>query len=206
MRFCKKLGRQASLFPKGPKDLKMPEKPGEVTKETEAAPSEVRLIKRRKAVPAQGVVGRVSSQYQRLLCLSQSRCLGLVNWRTRVGPTRRDQSLVCRGKSPWRDDRQHAFMYILVMVWKGAKNDVLHQCTERSGWVLIWWSWLHKSLGLSPEQAFQLCSPQTGVTSGRNAWCYGAWSQSCRFASHHLMQNIFKRKIRRGSHFHLVMF
>lgn len=66
------MGRLASVFPKGPKDLKMPEKLGEVTKETEAAPSEVRLIKRLRAVPAQGVVGRVSSQYQRLLCPSQS--------------------------------------------------------------------------------------------------------------------------------------
>lgn len=75
-----------------------------------------------------------------------------------------------------------------------------------SGRVLIWWSWLHTSLGLSPEQAFQLCSPQTRVTSGRNIWHYGAWSQSCRFASHHLMRNIFKKKIRRGRHFHLVCF
>lgn len=72
MRFCKKLGRLASLFPKCPNDLKMPEKLGEVTGETEAAPSEVRLMKRLRAVPAQGVVGRVGSQYQRLLCLSQS--------------------------------------------------------------------------------------------------------------------------------------
>lgn len=184
----------------------MPEKLGEVTKETEAAPGEVRFMKRRRAVPAQDVVGGVSSQYQRLLCLSQSWCLGLINWRTRMGPKRRDQSLVCRGKSPWRDDRQHAFMYILVMVWKGAKNDVLHQFTEGSGWVLIWWRWLHKSLGLTPEQAFQLCSPQTQVTSGRNVWHYSAWSQSCPFASHHLMRNVFKKKIRRGHHFHLTCF
>lgn len=174
MRFCKKLGRLVSLFPKCPNDLKVPEKLGEVTKETEAAPGEVRFMKRLRAVPAQGVVAGVSSQYQRLLCLSQSWCLGLVNWRTQMGPKRRDQSPVCRGKSPWRDDRQHAFMYILVMVWKGAKNDVLHQCTEGSRWVLIWWSWLHKSLGLSPEQAFQLCSPQTRVTSGRYIRHYGA--------------------------------
>lgn len=46
MRFCKKLGRLASLFPKCPNDLKVPEKLGEVTKETEAAPSEVRFMKR----------------------------------------------------------------------------------------------------------------------------------------------------------------
>lgn len=72
MRFCKKLGRLASFFPKCHNDLKVPEKLGEVTRETKAAPNEVRLMKRLRTVPAKGVVGRVSSQYQRLLCLSQS--------------------------------------------------------------------------------------------------------------------------------------
>lgn len=71
------MGRLASVFPKCPNDLKTPEKLGEVTGETEAAPSEVRLMKRLRAVPAQGAVGRVGSQYQRLLCLSQSRCLSM---------------------------------------------------------------------------------------------------------------------------------
>lgn len=205
MRFCKKLGRLVSLFPVS----QWPESAretggshqrdgsctrwGEVHEETKGCPS-----------PGCGGRGELTVSAAALPeseLMSGTRQLKNTNGSQTQGSKPGLQREVTMKR--WQTTCFH------VHTGHGLKRSQEWCSTSMhrgSGRVLIWWSWLHTSLGLSPEQAFQLCSPQTRVTSGRNIWHYGAWSQSCRFASHHLMRNIFKKKIRRGRHFHLVCF